>query len=225
MVGEIDDHVLGSGPCAPGHLGYEVVEVAWLELRLERSAFDPAQVEQVAHEAAHSFRLSVDRQKGLAPVLGRPGDRLVEHAAGSRPDRRQRGLQVVRNRVEQSRLEGLAASSNLRTRTLHVDLVANDCLAQLVRRSGQDAGLRSIRLALFAGPQCPDGAQDVSRGLDADAVDGGSVGFATHHGRGHVHAGPTGRLVPRRTLQHNLPGGDGEWLARRGVGDGLLVGG
>ncbi len=217
--------MLGRGGAgAPDHLRHQVVEIARLELRLEGPAFDPAEVEQVADQPAHPLGLGVDRLECFVPVLGSPAHRLVEHAACRGSDRGQRRSQVVGDRVEQGRLEGLAAARDLGVGPFQADAVADDRLAELVCRGRKDARLRAVGLTLVARPQRPDGAKRLSRRLNADPVDGGAVRIAADHGRGHVHADPARRLVARGALQDDLPGRDGQGLSGSRVGDGLLLG-
>ena len=220
-----DDLFGGGGPCPSDHLRHQVAEVARLELRHQGATLDPAEVEKVAHQPAHPLRLGVDGLEGLALVLMRPDDRLVEHAAGRSAYRRQRRAQIVRDRVEQCRLEGFASASDFGVGPLQSYPVADDCLTELVGRGRKNSGLGSVRFALVSGAEGPHGTESLARCLDPNAMNRDPVGLAARRSRGHVHANPTRRLIARRPLEHNLPGGDRECLTGSGVGDRRLLGG
>ena len=91
----------------------EVLDVEDLEARTERAGLDPAHVEQVADEAVEALGLEVDRPgRGATLVVG-PGDLGIHQAAGRGADRGERRAQVVRHRIEERVLEGLALPGDL----------------------------------------------------------------------------------------------------------------
>ena len=156
----------------------QVGQVVQLERRMQRAAFDPAQVEHVAHQPAQALRLRVDRAGGGPLFVARPIHVGVHQVPGGSPDRGQRRAQVVRNRIEKGGFQGIALAGHFRGRRLGGEAVADDRLAELVGCGGEKAGVRSAREGVAVDARGPDRADGLAAGLDRHAEDG--HGFVWH---------------------------------------------
>ncbi len=85
-------------------------------------------------EAVESLRFGVDRLGGAAHLVIRPIEVRVGQAAGRGADAGQWRSQVVRNRVEQRALEGVAPSRDLGARCLAAQAIASEAESQLIGR-------------------------------------------------------------------------------------------
>ena len=123
-----------------------VVEVGRLEVGPQRARLDPAEVEQVRHEPVEVLGLPVDRQRAGAAVLvgHRRGARSSDRPGGG-ADRGQRRPQIVRDRLEQGRLEGVALAGDLGRLRLVGEAILLECLADLVGGGGEQPGLGAAR--------------------------------------------------------------------------------
>ena len=120
------------------------------EVRSQLAGIDAAHVEQVRDEPVEPLGLAIDRGGDLAALLGRPLDVGVHQRPGGGPDRRQRRPQVVRDRVEQRRLERVAPPGDLGGRRLALEPVALERAADLVGGRGQDPRLAGVGIAELA---------------------------------------------------------------------------
>ena len=94
--------------------------------------------------SARTGRAAVPRRRSLSPASRTCGRRhrdvRVGEVAGRRPDARQRRPQVVRHRIEQGALEGVAAPGDLGARRLLAQAVAAEAEGDLVGGQGQEPG-------------------------------------------------------------------------------------
>ena len=150
-------------------------------VRPELPRFDPAHVEQIRDQAIEPLGFMVDRRRDLAPVFGRPLDVRVHQGPRGGPDRRERGPQVVRDRIEQGRLERVAPAGDLGRRRLATEPFALERPADLIGGSRQHALLALIGVAEGARPDQPYGAQGLVRRGDPDAICVGQLRLARLH--------------------------------------------
>ena len=106
-------------PCAaPDHLVHADPVLA----RLNPPGLEPAEVEQVVHQAREPPALGGDHGGELAPLLLR--QRLRAQPARGGRDRRERRAQVVRDRPQERRLHHVRAPQRLRLDHLRLELLA-----------------------------------------------------------------------------------------------------
>ncbi len=79
------------------------------DVRSELAGLDTAHVEEVRDQPVQPLGLAIDRPGDLATLVGRPLDVGVHEGACCRPDRREWRPEVMRDRIEQRRLEYVAA--------------------------------------------------------------------------------------------------------------------
>ncbi len=114
--------------------------------------------------------LTVDHHRGRPAILGTEVHLVVDQAAGSGTDRRQRRAQVVRDGLQERALEGVALARDIGIAGGPGEAVLLQGLAHLVRDCGKEPGLGPVRRPggpSAERPQRPDGA---SAGIDPDTV-------------------------------------------------------
>ena len=166
----------------------QVPELVHLQLRADRTAFDPAEVEDVPDDAGQAARLLVDRRRGLADRRRFRVDGLVDEPAGEGADRGQRRAQIVRDRVQQRRLQRVAPTGDLGARCLAGELLATEGKAELVGGQREDPRGGPIGQPGGAVSGGPDGAYGSAQRLDDRSeighVAGGVTAFAPGACRG-----------------------------------------
>ena len=133
---------------------------------MKRSAFDSTQVEHVPDQPAEPHRLEVDRSGDRSRLVRVQRDIGVHEIPGRGPDRRQRRAQVVGDRIEQRRLEGVALPGHFRLGGFGGETVAHHRLAELIGRRGQNSRVRPTRHRIPDGARGPDRADRLEARLD-----------------------------------------------------------
>ena len=133
----------------------EVVELEHVQLGPKGARLDPAEVEEVRHDPIEARDLALDRvgagrPAGLVEVAVRP------ERAGRGADRRERPAKVMRDGLEQRRLEGVALAHDLGRTSVVGEPVMGERLADLVGGGGHEPCDPS-------GPDCPARGSRVPR--------------------------------------------------------------
>ena len=179
-----------------------------LEIGRERARLDPAHVEQRVDESIHALRFVVDRAGRRASLGLIELDGGIGQAAGRRADRRQRGAQVVRHRVEERRTQLVAPALDLGIGRGGGEPVSTQRLGHLVGGRRQEPGLLERRLTGLRRPLRPERADLLAVGDERDAVSGhGRRPWAPSTGPG-VNADPA-RGVLRAVSLQDAVGADG----------------
>ena len=147
----------------------QIGQVVQFERRVQRPAFDAAQIEHVAHETAQALRLRVDRAGGGALLVARQLDVRIHEISGGRPNRRQRRAQVVRHRIEQRRLERVSLARDFGCGGLGGEPVTHDRLTELVGGGGEKPSMRPARERIAVDARRPNRADDIAARQDRDA--------------------------------------------------------
>src|SRR3989442_12938541 len=101
-----------------------------------RAGLEAREVEQLAHEAVEPIGLDLDRVEQRAAILWRQVEGGALQALAGRLDRGQRGAEVVADRAQDRRLDGVATAERLGVEGLASELLAGvrDCEPRRQRR-------------------------------------------------------------------------------------------
>ena len=201
-----------------------------LELRTKGPRLDPAEVQDRTDQVVQPGRLRVDDHPRGARVLGGPGHRRVDKAAGRGPDARERGPQVVRDRVDERGLEGVALPSDLRLRRVLPELIPSQREPDLVGGQREDPRLGAVRQPARSVARRPDLSEELGRScrsiagrrLDPHPEDLASPAERLAAATGLVRPNPSRGLIAGRANEGREDGARRDLGAGRRVGDDAL---
>ena len=145
-------------------------QLVGLEVGMDGTRCDPAEVEQAADEPVEAGGLRIDDDGRPTPGLVGPFDLRVGQPAGRRPDARKRRPKVVRDRVDEGGLEVVGLARDLELGGGLAELVAPQRQGHLVGGEGHDPRLDTRRVAARSVAQPYERAKVLLVDLDPGAV-------------------------------------------------------
>ncbi len=183
---------------------HQIVELENVPLGAQGAGLDAAEIEEIRDEVVQVLHLTIDGVRARLLVLGRQAAPGPE-GARRRTDRREGRPQVVRDGLEQGRLERVALTRDLGRLGLGREAVVRERLPELIGDGGEEARLRRIGLAPGPWSSGPDGPEHCIPCRDADAERLEARALAGVQQR-PVDANPSDRTLVRKAVEDGVQG-------------------